>query len=428
MSSDRTPPNSAAVIGGGPAGLMAAEVMAQAGVRVDLYDAMPSVGRKFLVAGKGGLNLTHSEAREAFLARYGARRAQLEPILDAFGPDALCAWLADLGFETFTGSSGRVFPTVMHAGPILYAWRQRLRADGVTFHARHCWQGWSEDGSLRFETPAGEKLLRVPAVVLALGGASWPQLGSTGAWVQLLEQRGIPIAPLKPANCGFDVGWSEHFRTRFAGQPLKSVALSLSDATGAAARQQGELVVTETGLEGGLIYAFSAPLRDEVEARGSAVIELDLAPDWSLQRLVEALSRPRGSRSMASHLQRTVAIKGVKAGLLWEFVPKEDIADPRHLAAAIKALPVPLIAPRPLAEAISSAGGVPFEALDERLMIRSLPGVFCAGEMLDWEAPTGGYLLTACFATGRAAGLGVLAEAVSRSAGTRPAPAPDRRS
>ena len=409
MLSDPAPQQSIAVIGGGPAGLMAAEVMAQAGVQVDLYEAMPSVGRKFLVAGKGGLNLTHSEASEAFLARYGARRAQLEPILAAFGPEALRAWLADLGFDTFVGSSGRVFPKVMHAGPILYAWRQRLRADGVTFHTRHRWQGWREDGALRFATPDGEKLARAPAAVLALGGASWPQLGSTGDWVQILEQRGVPVAPLRPANCGFDVGWSEHFRTRFAGQPLKSVALTFTDATGAVIRQQGELLVTETGLEGGLIYAVSAPLRDEIEARGDALIQLDLAPDWSLERLVDALSRPRGSRSTASHLQRTVGIKGVKAGLLWEFVPKADLADPGRLAAAIKALPAPLVAPRPLAEAISSAGGVAFEALDERLMIRCLPGVFCAGEMLDWEAPTGGYLLTACFATGRAAGLGALA-------------------
>ncbi len=408
MSSDHTHQKSVAVIGGGPAGLMAAEVLARAGVPVDLYEAMPSVGRKFLIAGKGGLNLTHSESPEAFLARYGARRAQLEPMLTAFGPEELRAWLADLGFDTFIGSSGRVFPTVMHAGPILYAWRQRLLADGVTFHARHRWQGWSEDGALRFESPDGVTLSRVSAVVLALGGGSWPQLGSTGDWVQLLEPRGIPVAPLKPANCGFDVGWSEHFRTRFAGQPLKSVALAFSDATGEMLRQQGELMVTETGLEGGLIYAISARLRDEIEARGRALIRLDLAPDWSLERLADALSRSRGSRSMASHLQRTIGIKGVKAGLLWEFVAKADFADPGRLAAVIKALAVPLVAPRPLAEAISSAGGVPFEALDERLMIRSLPGVFCAGEMLDWEAPTGGYLLTACFATGRAAGLGVL--------------------
>ena len=412
MSSDHTHQEPVAVIGGGPAGLMAAEVLARAGVPVDLYEAMPSVGRKFLVAGKGGLNLTHSEGREAFLARYGARGPQLEPLLAAFGPEALRAWMAELGFDTFVGSSGRVFPTVMHAGAILYAWRQRLRADGVMFHARHRWQGWREDGALRFATPDDEKTVRALAVVLALGGASWPQLGSTGDWVQLLEERGVPVAPLRPANCGFDVGWSEHFRTRFAGQPLKSVVLTFTDDTGLEARQQGELVVTETGLEGGLIYAFSARLRDEIEARGGALIRLDLAPDWPPERLADALSRPRGSRSMASHLQRTVGIKGVKAGLLWEFVPKEQFADHHRLATAIKGLPVPLVAPRPLAEAISSAGGVPFEALDEHLMIRSLPGVFCAGEMLDWEAPTGGYLLTACFATGRAAGQGALAYVV----------------
>jgi hypothetical protein len=398
-----------AVIGGGPAGLMAAHVLVQAGVPVDLYDAMPSVGRKFLVAGQGGLNLTHAEPRELFLSRYGARRAQLEPLLNAFGPDALREWARELGIETFIGTSGRVFPVGLKAFPLLRAWLERLRRSGVRFHMRHVWRGWGEDGSLRFESPEGEKLVRVQATVLALGGGSWPRLGSTGAWVPLLAERGVRVAPLKPANCGFDVGWTEHFRARFAGQPVKSVVLCFTDSRGNAFRQQGEFVVTANGVEGSLIYAASARLRDEIEARGRAVIRLDLAPDWSHARLLNRLSQPRGSRSMASHLKRAVGLDGVKAGLLWEFVPKPAWTDPQRMAAAIKDLPVPLDAPRPLAEAISSAGGVAWGALDERLMLRALPGVFCAGEMLDWEAPTGGYLLTACCAAGCAAGRGALA-------------------
>ena len=397
-----------AVIGGGPAGLMAAEVLIQGGVKVDLYDAMPSAGRKFLVAGKGGLNLTHSEPLEQFLTRYGARRPQIEPLLRDFGPDELRLWAAGLGVETFVGTSGRVFPVGMKTAPILRVWLTRLRLGGVTFHPRHKWLGWNADNSLRFETPAGEISVQADAVILALGGGSWPQTGSTGAWIPLLTGRGVAVAPLKPSNCGFDGTWSEHFRTRFAGQPLKAVVLSFTDSKGNVFHQQGEFIVTETGVEGSLIYAFSAPLRDEIEASGRAVIRLDLAPGWTHERLVERLSRPRGSRSMASHLEKSVGIKGVKAGLLWEFVPKVDFTAPERLAAAIKELPIPLLAARPLEEAISSAGGVAFESLDEHLMVRSLPGVFCAGEMLDWEAPTGGYLLTACFASGRTAGLGVL--------------------
>ena len=384
-------------------------MLIQNGVRVDLYDAMPSVGRKFLLAGKGGLNLTHSETSELFLSRYGARRAQVEPWLEAFGPEALRLWAQGLGVETFVGTSGRVFPTEMKAAPLLRAWLHRLREAGVRFHMRHSWQGWNEEGALRFSTPDGEKSVPSDAVVLALGGGSWARLGSTGAWVPLLEQRGVSVAALRPANCGFDVGWSEHFRTRFAGHPLKSVAVTFTDKDGVTLRKQGEFMATATGIEGSLIYALSAPLRDEIEIAGAAVIYLDLVPGRELSYVIAELARPRGSRSMASHLQSRLGIKGVKAGLLRECVPAQDFADPARLGAAIKALPVRLIAPRPLDEAISSAGGVAFEALDERLMIRSLPGVFCAGEMLDWEAPTGGYLLTACFASGRATGLGVLA-------------------
>jgi len=397
-----------AIIGGGPAGLMAAETANAAGAQVDLYDAMASVGRKFLLAGKGGLNLTHSEPTEKFLSRYGARRAQMAPLLASFGPDALRAWSRGLGIETFVGSSGRVFPKDLKAAPLLRSWLRRLRKTGVQFHVRHRWTGWDEQGVLRFSTPEGNRFVQADAVILALGGGSWPKLGSDASWVSLLAGRGIHIAPLQPANCGFNVGWSEHFRTKFAGHPVKSVAIVMRSHTGTESWHPGEFVVTETGIEGGVVYAVSASLRDEILATGSATLRLDLAPDRDVPRLTHDLSRPRGKRTMATHLQRQAHIEGVKAGLLREVVSKEDFTDPARLAAAIKSLPLKLVAPRPLEEAISTAGGVTFEALDERLMIRTLPGSFCAGEMLDWEAPTGGYLLTACFATGRAAGNGAV--------------------
>ncbi|CAG9932141.1 TIGR03862 family flavoprotein [Candidatus Nitrotoga arctica] len=400
---------SVAVIGGGPAGLMAAEVLIRGGVRVDLYDAMPSVGRKFLMAGKGGMNITHSEPMEPFLSRYGARRVQVKPLLDSFGPEALREWVHDLGIATFVGTSGRVFPTDMKAAPLLRAWLHRLRDAGVHFHMRHRWYGWNENGALRFATPQGEHTANADAVVLALGGGSWARLGSDGAWVPLLEQRGIPVVPLRPANCGFDVSWSEYLSSRFAGHPIKAVTVTFIDAAGGIHRQQGDLMVTATGIEGGLIYALSALLRDAIAATGAAVIYLDLTPGKDLPRVIAEIAHPRGSRSMASHLQSRANIKGVKTGLLRELAPPSDFANPERLAAAIKSLPLRLIAPRPLDEAISSAGGVAFEALDECLMVRAMPGVFCAGEMLDWEAPTGGYLLTACFASGRTAGLGALA-------------------
>jgi uncharacterized flavoprotein (TIGR03862 family) len=399
---------SIAVIGGGPAGLMAAEAAAEGGARVELYDAMPSVGRKFLLAGKGGLNLTHSEPLDIFLSRYGARRDRLAPLLRGFGPDALRAWAGSLGIETTVGSSGRVFPAGMKAAPLLRAWLNRLRAAEVRFHVRHRWTGWTEDGALRFATPRGERLARADAAVLAPGGGSWPQLGSDGAWVPLLAERGVDVRPLMPSNCGFDAAWSEHFRARFGGAPVKSVIASLACRGGGAFRLEGEFVVTETGVEGGLIYALSVPLREEIAATGAAVLHVDLAPGWELSRLMYELSRPRGRRSLSGHIQSRTGLKGVKVGLLRELVPAAEFSDSGRLAAAIKALPLRLVRARPLAEAISTAGGVAFEALDERLMLRLLPGVFCAGEMLDWEAPTGGYLLTACFATGRAAGLGAL--------------------
>lgn len=396
----------AAVIGGGPAGLMAAEMLAAAGVQVDVFDAMPSVGRKFLLAGIGGLNLTHSEPVARFLERYGARRPHLEAMLSAFGADELRHWARGLGVETFVGSSGRVFPVAMKAAPLLRAWLQRLRAAGVRFHPRHRWVGWSDDNALRIATPHGERQIRAAVTILAPGGGSWPRLGSDGAWVPWLGARGIDVAPLRPANCGFDVGWSEHFRKYFAGKPLKPVAIRLTGQDGARQHLTGECIVTATGLEGGLIYALSAQLRDTIAATGSAVLHLDLAPRRSEAILADALARPRGSRSMANHLRTQAGVVGTRAGLLRECAPPQAFADPRRLAAAIKSLPVTLKSARPLDEAISSAGGVPFEVLDRHLMLRALPGVFCAGEMLDWEAPTGGYLLTACFATGRAAGLG----------------------
>ncbi|MBV8665923.1 MAG: TIGR03862 family flavoprotein [Burkholderiaceae bacterium] len=401
-------PRTVAIIGGGPAGLMAAETLAARGVRVDVYDAMPSVGRKFLLAGKGGMNLTHSEPAEWFRTRYGARQPELEPMLDAFGPNELRAWADGLGVATFVGSSGRVFPTDMKAAPLLRAWLHRLRESGVSFHMRHRWQGWDKRGGLHFLTPDGAQTAYADATVLALGGGSWARLGSDGAWVPLLEILGVEVAPLQPANCGFNVAWTDHFRLRFAGHPLKSVALSFTDVKGIAYRRQGELMVTNSGIEGSLVYESSGLLRDKLAAQGQVRIKLDLAPDWPAQRVLAEVARPRGSRSLSTHLQSRVNIGGIKAGLLREALTAQEMNDPARLAETIKALPLTLLAPRPLNEAISSAGGVMFEALDHNLMLRARPGVFCAGEMLDWEAPTGGYLLTACFASGVAAGKGVL--------------------
>jgi len=409
MASHLSKTRSVAVIGGGPAGLMAAEVLIQAGVQVDLYESMPSTGRKFLVAGKGGLNLTHAEPREQFLSNYGDRRSQLEPILDRFGPDDLRNWVHRLGIETFVGTSQRVFPVGMKTAPILHAWLERLHKAGVNFHVRHKWLGWRRDGCLWFSAPEGDRYVSADATILAMGGGSWKRLGSTGEWVQILTECGITVASFKPSNCGFDVTWSKTFKNRYEGTPLKAVVLSFTDSKGHFIRKQGEFIVTLNGVEGSLIYALSAQLRDEIEAAGQAVIKLDMAPGWSKQRLIERLSQPRGSQSLANHLRKAVKIQGVKAGLLWEFTPKQNYEDPAYLAAMIKELPIPLLAPRPLDEAISSAGGVAFEELNEQLMVRSLPGVFCAGEMLDWEAPTGGYLITACMASGRVAAQGALA-------------------
>lgn len=427
-----------AIIGGGPAGLMAAEVLSCAGVAVHLFDAMPSVGRKFLLAGKGGLNLTHSEPADRFAERYGARRHQIETLLGAFGAAEVRRWAQGLGIETFVGTSGRVFPTDLKAAPLLRAWLQRLRHPGgdgpaVQFHMRHRWLGWTNDGqTLRFEAPTGEVRVHARAVLLALGGGSWARLGSNGAWVPLLAARGVAVAPLLPANCGFDlafqplpaangqalpvqavaaraVGWSEHFSSRHAGQPFKNVAIRFQPPQGPVLERKGEFVATNTGVEGSLVYTASALLREDIVRTGHATLHLDLLPDFSAERVLREVTHPRGARSLSSHLKSRLGLDGIKTAVLYEVLGKDGMNEPTRLAAAIKALPLHLVAARPLDEAISTAGGVLFEVLDEHLMCDALPGVFCAGEMLDWEAPTGGYLLTACLASGLKAGKGALA-------------------
>lgn len=401
-------PRHIAVIGGGPAGLMAAETLLHAGISVDVYDAMPSPGRKFLLAGVGGMNITHSEAKAAFYHRYGPRETELAPMLDAFDADALRAWVHGLGIETFVGSSGKVFPREMKAAPLLRAWLSRLREAGMQLHVRHRWTGWHADGSLRFETQDGEISRHADAIILALGGGSWAKLGSDGRWVPLLAERGVAVAPLQPANCGFDRPWSDFFASKFAGAALKGVTLSFVDACGQPCQRRGEFVITASGVEGNLIYAFSAAIREAIARDGQATLTLDLLPDRSADRLLAELQRGRGAASLANHLRKQCGLEGAKAGLLRELLDKESFNDMRRLASAIKALPLTLHAARPIDEAISTAGGVQFDAMDEHGMLQSLPGVFCAGEMLDWEAPTGGYLLTACFASGQAAARGAL--------------------
>ncbi|MGY2963932.1 putative flavoprotein (TIGR03862 family) [Pseudomonas sp. TE36184] len=401
----QTPAQHVTIIGGGPAGLMAAEILSQASLRVDVYDGMPSVGRKFLLAGVGGMNITHSEAYPAFLSRYAERAPQMAPLLRAFGAQALCEWIHGLGIDTFVGTSGRVFPTDMKAAPLLRAWLKRLRDHGVVIHTRHRWLGWSADGGLLIHSPDGEKTIHSDAVLLALGGGSWSRLGSDGTWLKRLEAKGVPCAPLQPSNCGFEVSaWSELMVSKFAGAPLKNVAIGLGDDK----PRLGECVITASGIEGSLIYALSAPIREAINRNGAATVHIDLLPSKPLDKVLAALAKPRGSRSMSKHLHSQLGLDGVKAALLRELAPAEHFNDPAQLAVAIKALPLSLVKTRPMDEAISTAGGVPFEALDERLMLKQLPGVFCAGEMLDWEAPTGGYLLTGCFASGRAAGRGML--------------------
>ena len=424
---------------------MAAEVLSGSAVHVDLYDTMPSVGRKFLLAGKGGLNLTHAESLDGFVSRFGERRVQMTPLLAAFGPTEVRAWAAALGTETFVGSSGRVFPKDLKAAPLLRAWLHRLRAAGVAFHMRHRWLGWGADGELKFSSPAGEMLVRADAVVLALGGGSWRRLGSDGAWVPLLHERGIPVTALQPSNCGFDVGaapatanaasagttetrraffselvgtgagtcgWTKHFSERFAGQPFKSVAIHFTDSRDRSFSRKGEFVATQSGVEGSLIYAASSLLREEIASSGSATFLLDLLPDKSAEQVLVEVRHPRGSRSLSSHLKSRLNLEGIKAAVLHEMLGKDAIGDAVQLARAIKTLPITVVAARPLDEAISSAGGVLFEAMDGQLRVKTLAGLapplFCAGEMLDWDAPTGGYLLTACLASGHAAATSVL--------------------
>ena len=397
-----------AVIGGGPAGLMAAEVARAAGLEVDVYEAKGSVGRKFLIAGKGGLNLTHSEPLPAFIQRFRERSSEVGAWLRDFDVDAVREWARGLGVETFVGSSGRVFPSDLKAAPLLRGWVRRLRESGVRFHVHHRWSGWNGE-QLRFATPAGETSLRADAVVLALGGGSWPQLGSDGAWQALLAERGIEVAALQPANCGFDIDWSEHLAARHAGAPLKPVVAHWRDADGRERELQGECVISADGIEGSLIYALSAELRQAITRNGHATLQLDLAPGRSLERLQQELSKPRGHRSVSEHLRRQAGISGVKAALIYEMLDKTQLDNSALLARTIHRLSLTLKRPRPLAEAISSAGGVRLEAMDDALMLKAWPGTFCAGEMLDWEAPTGGYLLTACLASGHRAGKGAAA-------------------
>jgi uncharacterized flavoprotein (TIGR03862 family) len=396
-----------AVIGAGPAGLMAAEVIARGGARVTVYDAMPSVGRKFLMAGRGGLNLTHSEALPQFLARYREATPHLRPAIEAFSPDRLRDWSAALGQPTFIGTSGRVFPKAMKTSPLLRAWLRRLDSTGVQLALRHRWSGWDNQGRLMFETAEGPRIVEADATVLALGGASWPQLGSDGMWVDILAAKGVTMSPLRPANCRFTVAWSDIFRTRFEGQPLKAMALSFGAQT-----VRGEAVVTRNGLEGGAIYALSADLREAIAASGEATLRIDLRPDVETTSLVARLSVPRGKQSFSNHLRKAARLSPVASGLLQEAAIASAVKltslSPTALAELIKAVPVRLIGVAPIARAISTAGGIAFDALDADFMIRRLPGVFAAGEMLDWEAPTGGYLLQASFATGAAAGRGVL--------------------
>ena len=403
-----TTENHVAVIGAGPAGLMAAEVLAQGGARVTVYDAMPSAGRKFLMAGRGGLNLTHSEQLAQFMARYREAAPRLQAAIEAFSPDALRAWSEALGEPTFVGTSGRVFPKAFKASPLLRAWLRRLDASGVRFAFRHRWTGWDGVGRLQFRTPGGAATVIADATVLALGGASWPRLGSDGGWVELLGAKGIAVSKLRPANSGFTVAWSKVFRDRFEGQPLKGVALTVGAHT-----VRGEAMITQGGIEGGAIYALSAELREAVLGLGQANLMIALRPDLDTAALTTRLSGVRGKQSLANFLRKAAQLSPVGIGLMQEaaIASGRTLAafSPAELAELINAIPLRLTGVAPIERAISTAGGITFDELDDHFMLRNLPGVFAAGEMLDWEAPTGGYLLQASFATGAAAGRGVLA-------------------
>ncbi len=391
-----------AIIGSGPAGLMAAEICAKAGKKPHIFEAMPTPARKFLMAGKSGLNITHNEPLEQFLTRYSEGAEELEPAITAFTPDDITAWANDLGSETFTGSSGHVFPKAMKASPLLRAWLQRLNAYGAYLHTRSRWAGWDSD-NLLFETIEGQQTVKADAVILALGGTSWPRLGSDGAWQENLKKTGVKTTEFRPSNCGFNVDWSDHFKERNAGTPVKGSVLSFGDR-----RVKGDFVISGYGIEGSAVYALSAGLRKSIDAGNETTFTLDLTPDRSLKRLTAALSKPRGKKSFATHLKRMTGLHGVKAGLLREFFGPETFNNPESLAAAIKAVPIKITSPRPIEEAISTAGGIMWQSVDEHLMLKEKAGVFCAGEMIDWDAPTGGYLLTACMAQGKQAANGVL--------------------
>lgn len=396
------------IIGGGPAGLIAAQELIQTGAQVDLFDAMPSVGRKFLQAGKGGMNLTHSDPFDIFVGRYRQREEQICPLLHRFDATALRQWAHDLGFETFVGSSGRVFPTDMRAAPLLRTWLQKLKESGVRFHMRHRWIGWTDSQTLQFETPTDTVTYQADAVLLALGGGSWPHLGSDGKWIPTLSDQDVEIAPLKAANCGFECDWSEAFKAQFAGTPVKTVIGQFTNAQGLSTERQGEFVITERGIEGSLIYVFAADLRDQLIEQGHVALTLDLLPTKS-EAEIRTILKNRGSKSLSSQLKGKLHIDGVKAGLLKECLSKEQFLDPDALAKAIKSFQLPLQRTTPMEEAISTAGGICFNELTPELMLKKCPGIFCAGEMLDWEAPTGGYLLTGCFASGVVAADGIRA-------------------
>lgn len=387
------------IIGGGPAGLMAADTLSAAGLAVTIYDAMPSVGRKFLLAGIGGMNITHAEAPTHFIQRYREASDWATEWMQDFAADELRSWIHALGIDTFVGSSGRVFPREMKAAPLLRAWLRRLRERGVTLHTRHRWQGWDGE-QLLFDSPQGQVRVSASTTILALGGGSWARLGSDGSWQALLADKGVTISPLRPTNCGFIASWSEHLSSRFAGQPLKPLIARVKDGDTWLERR-GECVLTHDGLEGSLIYALSAPLRQQLETLGHADLQLDLAPDRSKEQLLAALSGARKGDSLSKRLRSKAGLDPVKIALLHEVTPAEQLRDPASLVQAIKHLPLHFSATRPLDEAISSAGGVCRSALTKHLELKALPGVYCVGEMLDWEAPTGGYLLTACFASGR---------------------------
>ncbi|WP_433925702.1 TIGR03862 family flavoprotein [Stenotrophomonas nematodicola] len=409
MSIERSAPRRVAIIGGGPAGLMAAETVRAAGHQVDVYEAKGSPGRKFLIAGKGGLNLTHSDPHDLFVSRYRERASEVGDWLADFDADALRAWALGFGVETYVGSSGRVFPVDRKAAPLLRGWVRRLKEQGVRLHVQHRWTGWDANGDLCFDTADGTHTVTADAVVLAMGGGSWPQLGSDGAWTAPMAARGIDIVPLKPANCGFDLDWTAYFSERQAGAPLKPVVAHWIDLHGQPRSLQGECVITANGIEGSLIYALAADLRDALARDGKVQLHLDLLPGQTEAQVLEKLLRPRQGRSFGEYLRRQLGLGGVKSALLFEVLGKEaGQLPPERIAAALKRLPLSPLRPRPLAEVISTAGGVRLEALDAQLMLRDLPGTFCAGEMLDWEAPTGGYLLTACYASGLRAGRGVI--------------------